>query len=126
MIFSTARRRTLWYWLDSRVFLDKLIRMFYLIPMEGMGMLNDQSKKEVLGRLKKIEGQIRGIEKMVDQKRYCIDILNQVVAVRRALDSFSMVLMKQHVGSCVSSAIKANKGEKLIDELINSIERFVR
>ena len=66
------------------------------------------------------------MQKMVDDKRYCIDILNQVAAVRRALDSFSMVLMKQHVGTCVSSAIKANKGEKLINELIESVERFVR
>lgn len=89
-------------------------------------MLNEQSKKEALARLKKIEGQIRGLEKMVDDKRYCVDILNQVAAVRRALDSFSMILMKKHVETCVSSAIKANRGTPLIDELIDSVERFVR
>lgn len=89
-------------------------------------MLNEQSKKDVLERLRKIEGQIRGLEKMVDEKRYCIDILNQVAAVRRALDSFSMILMKRHVETCVSGAIKANKGAPMIDELIDSVERFVR
>ena len=89
-------------------------------------MLNEQSKKEALTRLKKIEGQIRGLEKMVDEKRYCIDILNQVTAVRRALDSVSMILMKKHVETCVSGAIKANKGTPIINELIDSVERFVR
>lgn len=89
-------------------------------------MLNEQFKKEALARLKKIEGQIRGLEKMVEGKRYCVDILNQVAAVRRALDGVSMVLMKRHVQTCVSSAIKANKGEPLITELIDSVERFVR
>lgn len=89
-------------------------------------MLNEISKKQVLGRLKKIEGQVRGIENMVDQKRYCIDILNQIAAARRALDGVSMLLMKRHVETCVSSAIKTNKGEPLIDELIASVERFVR
>ena len=89
-------------------------------------MLNDISKNEALLRLKKIEGQIRGLEKMVDDKRYCVDILNQVSAVRRALDAVSMVLMKRHVETCVSTAIKANKGEPLINELIDSVERFIR
>lgn len=89
-------------------------------------MLNEQSKQEVLTRLKKIEGQIRGIEKMVDEKRYCVDILNQVAAIRSALDSVSMILMKRHVETCVSSAIRADKGKGLIDELIESVGRFVR
>ena len=89
-------------------------------------MLNEQSKNEVRTRLKKIEGQIRGLEKMVDEKRYCIDILNQVAAVRRALDSMSMVLMQKHIETCVSGSIKANKGLPMIEELVDSIERFVR
>ena len=89
-------------------------------------MLNEKSKNETLARLKKIEGQVRGLEKMVNEKRYCIDILNQVAAVRRALDSVSMILMKKHVETCVTGAIKANKGAPMIDELIDSVERFVR
>lgn len=89
-------------------------------------MLTDESKKEIFTRLKKIEGQIHGIEKMVDDKRYCIDILNQVAAVRRALDGVSMVMMKKHVETCVSHAIKSDKGQPAIDELLKSVERFVR
>ncbi len=89
-------------------------------------MLNEKSKNDILVRLNKIEGQIRGVEKMVGDKRYCVDILNQIAAVRRALDSVSMVLMKRHVETCVSGAIKTNKGGPLIEELIDSVERFVR
>ena len=89
-------------------------------------MLNNESKKDVFERLKKIEGQVRGIEKMVDDKRYCIDILTQIAAVRRALDGVSMLLMKGHVETCVSNAIKADKGAPMIEELIDSVERFVR
>ncbi len=89
-------------------------------------MLNDKSKQDIFTRFKKIEGQIRGIEKMVDEKRYCIDILNQIAAVRRALDGVGMVIMKRHVETCVSHAIKQDKGKPVIDELIDSVERFVR
>lgn len=102
------------------------LRMYTYTQYGYKAMLNEQSKKEVLARLKKIEGQIRGLEKMVDEKRYCIDILNQISAVRRALDSASMILMKKHVETCVSGAIKSNKGEAMINELIDSVERLVR
>jgi len=89
-------------------------------------MLNEQSQKQALKRLKTIEGQIRGLEKMVGERRYCIDILNQVAAVRRALDSVSMLVLKKHVETCVSESIKANKGHKVIDEMMESVGRFVR
>lgn len=89
-------------------------------------MLNEISKKEALLRLKKIEGQVRGVEKMVDEKRYCVDILNQIAAIRRALDGVSVLLMKRHVETCVSGAIRSNQGGPLIDELIDSVRRFVR
>jgi CsoR family transcriptional regulator, copper-sensing transcriptional repressor len=89
-------------------------------------MLNEVSKKEAFLRLKKIEGQIRGIEKMVDEKRYCVDILNQIAAVKRALDGVGMLVMKKHVETCVSSAIKKDEGAGIIDELIQTVSRLVR
>ena len=89
-------------------------------------MLNEHSKKEVLLRLKKIGGQVKGLEKMVDQKRYCVDILNQITAVRRALDSASLVLMKRHVETCVSESIRADQGPKKINELMDAVSRYVR
>ena len=89
-------------------------------------MLDEKSKAEVLLRLKRIEGQVRGVEKMVDEKRYCIDILDQISAVKKALDGVAMSLVKTHVGTCVSTAIRADKGEKHIDELVETLGRWVK
>lgn len=77
-------------------------------------------------RLRRIQGQVRGLEKMVDEKRYCIDILDQVSSVRSALDGAALALLRTHIDSCVSSAIQAGKGGKIIDELMETLNRFVK
>jgi len=60
-------------------------------------MINEEVKKEALPRLSKIEGQIRGIQKMIEKERYCIDIINQVTAAQRALDQVGLRVMKRHM-----------------------------
>ncbi len=77
-------------------------------------------------RLARIEGQVRGISKMLTEGRYCIDIINQITAVRRALERVGLEVMKRHVNSCVKSAILRGEGEKLTDELIETVDRFLR
>lgn len=77
-------------------------------------------------RLKRIEGQMRGIERMVADRRYCIDILQQLTAVRKAIDSVSLTIMKGHINSCVSKAIRNKDGAQKIDELMETLKRFVR
>lgn len=89
-------------------------------------MIDEATKEKVLPRLKKIEGQIRGIAKMVDEEVYCIDVINQVTAVRRALESTALILMKCHMESCLSEAIRAKRGTGSINELLSSINHFVR
>ncbi len=89
-------------------------------------MINDTQKHEALIRLKKIQGQVRGLERMVEDKRYCIDILDQIASAKSALDGLGLLLMRTHIDSCVSSAIKAGKSGKVIDELMESLDRFVR
>ncbi len=68
-------------------------------------MINTEVKKDALTRLKKIEGQIRGIMKMVETETYCIDIINQVSAAEKALNGVSGIILKRHVESCVKQAI---------------------
>ncbi len=71
-------------------------------------------------RLKIIEGQVKGIQRMVKEEKYCIDILTQISAVRAALDKVGKRILRRHIDNCVTNAIK-NKGEKskeLIDELM--------
>ena len=77
-------------------------------------------------RLKRIEGQVRGVIRMVDEQRYCIDILHQLTAVRRAVDQVSLKVMKGHINGCVSTAIHKREGAKKIDELMHTINQFVK
>ena len=81
---------------------------------------------DLLTRLRRIEGQIRGIARMVEERRYCVDILRQVTAARRALDEASLRIMKGHIHGCVSEAIQKREGAQKIEELMETIHQFVK
>jgi CsoR family transcriptional regulator, copper-sensing transcriptional repressor len=83
-------------------------------------------KGQVESRLRKIEGQIRGLRKMVEEDRYCIDVLTQVGAVKAALDSVALVLLADHTEHCVTEAIRAGKGAAKVRELNGAVERLVK
>ena len=89
-------------------------------------MLNPAKQKNLVSRLNRIEGQVKGVRRMVEEPRYCPDILNQIAAVRRALDSVSLEMIERHMSTCVSHAIKKGKGAVSIRELTKTLERFVR
>ena len=78
----------------------------------------------LLPRLRRIEGQIRGIARMVEERRYCIDIIQQLTAARRALDQVSLQIMNRHINTCVSQAIRRRDGTGKINELMRTITRF--
>ena len=80
----------------------------------------------VLPRLRRIEGQIRGIGRMIEQRRYCIDIIQQLTAARKALDQVSLKIMSGHINRCVSTSIRRREGPKKVDELMRTIHRFVK
>ncbi|MBI3088607.1 MAG: metal-sensitive transcriptional regulator [Candidatus Omnitrophica bacterium] len=79
-----------------------------------------------LKRLRKVEGQIQGIQRMLATQRYCIDVLQQITAARRALDEVSLQIMRGHINSCVSSAIRSGDGAEKVEELMRAIHRFVK
>jgi DNA-binding FrmR family transcriptional regulator len=87
-------------------------------------MINEEVKKDAISRLKKIEGQIRGIMRMLDEEKYCIDIINQITAAEKALDGVSKIVMKRHVETCVSNAIVRGEGQNKIDELIETVFKY--
>lgn len=89
-------------------------------------MINGATKQDALARLKKIEGQIKGIQRMVEEEKYCVDIINQINAVRRALEQVALGVMKRHVNSCVFDAIKKDKAGGKVEELMETIDRFIR
>jgi DNA-binding FrmR family transcriptional regulator len=85
-----------------------------------------RDKRAVLSRLRRIEGQVRGIEKMVDEDRYCIDVLTQVNAARAALESVALQLLGDHTEHCVMEAIQPGGGRAKVRELTEAVERLVR
>ncbi len=89
-------------------------------------MINEKTKKNVLPRLRKIEGQIKGIHKMMEKERYCIDIINQVTAAQRALDQVSVKVRQRHIESCVTDAVKSDGGAPVMGELMETIYKFIR
>ena len=83
-------------------------------------------KEQVQARLSRIEGQVRGVQKMVDEDRYCIDVLTQVSAIKAALDSVALRLLQDHTEHCVIEAVQAGKGDEKVRELNEAVERLVR
>lgn len=88
-------------------------------------MRSTEEKKALLTRLKKIEGQVRGIEKMVEEDAYCPDILMQVSAATNAMNSFNKVLLNCHIHSCVVEDIRSGKDET-IDELCDVLQKLMK
>lgn len=83
-------------------------------------------KPEVESRLKRIEGQVRGIERMVADDRYCIDILTQIIAVRAALEQVSILMFREHTKHCMADAISSGDPAEKMRELSDCVERFLR
>jgi DNA-binding FrmR family transcriptional regulator len=86
---------------------------------------NDNEHKNLIVRLNKIEGQIRGIKNMVEEERYCVDILTQVSAIQSALNGFNKMLLTNHIKSCVVEDIQAGN-EEVVDELCNTIQKLMK
>jgi DNA-binding FrmR family transcriptional regulator len=77
-------------------------------------------------RMNRIEGQVRGIGKMIAEDRYCIDVLTQVSAVQAALDAVALQLLEHHLHGCVTHAVKSGDGDAAIDEALTVIRKFAR
>ena len=88
-----------------------------------------KDKKAVVKRLHRIEGQVRGIERMVEDDRYCIDILTQIAAVNTALESLAFKILDEHVRHCVAGALTSGDeadAHTKTEELLEAVQRFAR
>jgi DNA-binding FrmR family transcriptional regulator len=83
------------------------------------------TKDQLLNRLKRIEGQVRGVQAMVDDDRYCIDVITQISAVQAALDKVALGLLDDHARHCVMGADEAEQADKT-DELMAAVGRLMR
>lgn len=86
---------------------------------------DEKEYKDLVNRLSRIEGQIRGIKRMVEEDSYCPDILVQVAAANAALNSFNKVLLANHIKSCVATDIRNGKDET-IDELVDTLQKLMK
>jgi DNA-binding FrmR family transcriptional regulator len=85
----------------------------------------EEEKKALINRLNRIEGQIRGIRGMIESDAYCIDIITQVSAANCALNSFTKVLLSNHIKTCVAEDIRSGNEDKL-DELVQTLEKVMK
>lgn len=86
------------------------------------GYINN--KDNVQTRLRRIEGQVRGLQRMVDEEKYCIDILTQIQSVQAALEQVSLRLTEDHMRHCVTDAIQSGKGDEKIGEIMAVLKRY--
>ena len=84
------------------------------------------SREQLLNRLRRIEGQVRGVERMVAEDRYCIDILTQISAVQAALDKVALGLLDDHAGHCIIGGAADQTPDELKDELMSAVGRLMR
>ena len=90
-------------------------------------MIDATTKAKVLGRLRRIEGQVQGLQRMVGSEAYCVDILLQVSAVQGALEQVSKLLLGRHIESCVADAFRSGSRtdrQRKMDELLDVFTRF--
>jgi DNA-binding FrmR family transcriptional regulator len=100
-----------------------IIKGAAMATLEGRGYT--ATKDQLLGRLKRVEGQVRGLARMVEGERYCIDILTQISAVQAALDKVALGLLDEHAHHCVMGAKETARNQRTA-ELMGAIGRLVR
>lgn len=89
-----------------------------MIPPRGYHVFMQSENQKLVRRLKLIEGQTRGIQKMLQENAYCIDVITQTSAVKQALSNVEDILLKDHLGHCVVNQVKGGQTKKAVDEIL--------
>jgi DNA-binding FrmR family transcriptional regulator len=96
-------------------------------PGAAQGYIKAKDKEKLRNRLRRIEGQVRGVQRMVDEEAYCIDVLTQIASVVSALEQVGVILLKDHVEHCVKESIEhGEQVDEKIEELTAAVERFLK
>ena len=86
----------------------------------------ENDKEKLLNRLRRIEGQSRGLQRMVEEDKYCVDIMTQISSIQAALEQVSLALMENHMRHCVTEAIQQGNGEEKISEVMTVLRRYAK
>lgn len=84
------------------------------------------SREDLLRRLRKIEGQVKGIQRMVEEDKYCVDVLIQIAAVRAALNKVGTIIFEHHTRGCLITAVEQGRHEEMISELVDVLGKFIK
>lgn len=87
---------------------------------------SEKERTQLLNRLKRIEGQIRGLQSMVEEDRYCLDILVQITATHSALKQVGYSLLERHTRTCMAEAIRAGEGQEYLEELMKLMKQWAK
>ena len=96
---------------------------------QAHGYINKGDKEKLQNRLRRIEGQVRGLQRMVEEEAYCVDVLTQVASVVSALEKVGALVLRDHVEHCVRESIESGdrqKADEKVEELTAAVERFLR
>ena len=86
----------------------------------------DKDKEDMLARLRRIEGQTRGLQRMIEEDKYCIDIITQVSSVQAALEKVTLMLIENHMKGCLVEAVQQGKGDEKIGEVMSVLRRYAK
>lgn len=95
----------------------------------GWAVIDEVTKQKAMARLNRIEGQVQGVQRMVEEEKYCVDILLQISAIQGALEQVRKILLGRHIESCVAEAMasgRAGDRQKKIEELLEVFSRYTR
>ncbi len=92
--------------------------------MSSEDLVND--RHGLIRRLKRIEGQVRGVQRMLEEERYCVDVLVQLAAIRAGIDKVGLAVIEGHTRGCLRSAITTGQGDEAIDELMDVLAQFLK
>lgn len=87
---------------------------------------HQRDNAKLLARLRKIEGQVRGVQRMLEEDRYCVDVLVQLAAIKAAVNRVGLELLESHTRGCVAGAVEAGDGEAAVTELMDVVRQFCR
>lgn len=85
-----------------------------------------EHKNTLLTRLRKVEGQIQGLQRMLNEDKYCVDVLIQIAAARAALDQVGIILFENHSRSCLIKALEEGHQQEMVDELVDVLRKFIK
>lgn len=83
-------------------------------------------KGDIVKRLKRIEGQVKGVQRMIEEEKYCVDILTQIAAIRAAINKVGSLVLEKHTKTCMQNAFYTENKEKVIDDMVDTIQKFLK